>query len=565
MFALEGETRLRGNDPAALIASGHALAGNAQDMLNMLHATGGVPRLVSIGCPVTDGGPSCRELFALTYSALPEGLEQNDGRGIDVATYRRTSAGPVPLTLTFPAGTDRTTVLKGGETAACELTSGNANPAGACTKFRFYPHAGKPPPAPIAGQLPPLRIIPGARVMEMTLSDPYAIKSGEAWYYSYVCDACGPGPIPSLWRAYRASTGEIVFDDLRERIKPLGNVVAFAADWESGRAYVATCQGVCGPVEGGGSQLSSAETVYKSEDGGITWREHGELPGATRFLGVVGDQVLTARFDGRANSPRYAFYPSGMTLERPANVPVASYPIVLNGLSVVWTTAKGEFFDQAGGLLFGPLFAEQYAPQIVVADPEYQQTYLTWSERAARKRWTEAPSYTYVARIDRDGQMREAYALPGDTLWIQGEFRRAGDVPPALFGRFRFGSEGGGSGANTSFGAVLDLATAKVHPLAELTAGAGGAQFAYVQGLVQLRSPEHGAQTGSLRVTGTSDCLNVREKPTLDAKVVGCYADGVLLAQADEQQNFAGSNGITWSLVLTPDGRFGYASTEFLK
>ena len=44
-----------------------------------------------------------------------------------------------------------------------------------------------------------------------------------------------------------------------------------------------------------------------------------------------------------------------------------------------------------------------------------------------------------------------------------------------------------------------------------------------------------------------------------------CYADGVLLAQADEQQNFAGSNGITWSLLLTPDGRFGYASTEFLK
>ena len=259
------------------------------------------------------------------------------------------------------------------------------------------------------------------------------------------------------------------------------------------------------------------------------------------------------------------FYPSGTVLERPPNIPADAYAVIPNGLSVVWRTEKGEYFDQAGGPLFGPMFAEQYAPQIVVAVPEYQQTYLTWSERAARKRWTEAPSYTYVARIDRDGQMREAYALPGDTLWIQGEFRRAGDVPPALFGRFRFGSEGGGSGANTSFGAVLDLATAKVHPLAELTAGAGGAQFVYVQGLVQLRSPEQGAQTGSLRVTGTSDCLNVREKPTLDAKVVGCYPDGVLLAQADQQQNFAGSNGITWSLVLTPDGRFGYASTEFLK
>lgn len=65
--------------------------------------------------------------------------------------------------------------------------------------------------------------------------------------------------------------------------------------------------------------------------------------------------------------------------------------------------------------------------------------------------------------------------------------------------------------------------------------------------------------------TGTGDCLNIREKPTLDALAIACYADGVILAQADQQQNFAGSNGITWSLVGTPDGRLGYASAEFLK
>ena len=562
-FAVDGEKLLRDKDTTALVANGHALASTAESMLNMLYAVGGVPRLVTIGCPLTDGVASCRELFAVAYSALPPGLQERDGRGIDVAVYRRTSSRPVPVALTFPEGGDRAVVVKGGETSSCTL-AGEAAAPGACTKFRFYVHAGNPPPGPIVGKLPPLRTLPGARVMEMTLGDPYAIKPGEAWYYTYLCDACGPPPIPSLWRAYRAADGQLVFDDLRERLRPLGTVVSFVANWEQGLAYVATCQGVCGPTMEGGSHFGFGETVYKSEDGGISWREHGRLPDGTRLLGLVGGEVLTGRYAGREEQPSYSYYPSGRTLERSPRIPADAYPVIPPGLAVVWGTRRGEYFDESGRQLFGPLFAEQYPSQIVVADHQYQHTYLHWSERAVQKSWKEAPAYEYVAHIDRDGQMREAYGLPGDTLWIEGEFRRAGDAPAALYGRFRFGGEGGAT-PNTSFGAVLDLATAKVHPLSELTAGAGLSQFVHVRGLVQLRPPERSPQAGFLRVTGTGECLNIREKPTLDALAIACYADGVLLAQADEQQNFAGSNGITWSLVGTPDGRFGYASAEFLK
>ena len=68
-----------------------------------------------------------------------------------------------------------------------------------------------------------------------------------------------------------------------------------------------------------------------------------------------------------------------------------------------------------------------------------------------------------------------------------------------------------------------------------------------------------------LQVTGTGDCLNVREKPTLQTPVIACHADGVLLGQADLQQNFAGSDNITWSLVIMPGGGSGYASMEFLR
>ena len=188
----------------------------------------------TIGCPLTDGVASCRELFAVAYSALPPGLQERDGRGVDVIVYGRTNAGPVPHSLTFPEGTDRSVVTKGGETSKC-MFLGPAVGLGACEKFLFYPAAGNPPPPVVAGTLPPLRTILGARVLEMTLGDPYAVKPGEAWYYTYLCDACGPPPIPNLWRAYRAADGQLVFDDLRERLRPLGTVVSFA---EIGRAHV---------------------------------------------------------------------------------------------------------------------------------------------------------------------------------------------------------------------------------------------------------------------------------------------------------------------------------------
>jgi hypothetical protein len=567
-FALAGEQLLRANDAQALVAAGHAVPETVRLMLDMLYATGGVPRLVSVGCPARDGTPFCGDMFAVAYSALPDGLEQLDSRGIDVATYLRTTGEPAPLALTFPEGADRAIVFGGGDSDSCALSRGPVTPGSQCPKFRFYPFAGVPLPPktpPVPAVLPPLRDIPGASVRQMTLGEPYVIKPGEAWYYTYLCDACGPPPIPNLWRAYRAATGELVIDDLRERMKPLGTVVAFAADWDNGRAFVATCEGACGPTMEGGSHRGFGETVYESRDGGVSWRKVGQLPDATGFLGLIGDQVLTGRFILETNGPRFFFYPSGIELTRPRNIPADAFPTVVNSQTVLWRTESGDFFDVAGTLLFGPLFAERFPLSWnMVADPQYQHTYVTWAEWALRAPGEQTPGYVYIGHIDRDGQMKDAWALPGDTLWLEGEFRRSGDAPPALYGRFRFGTPGT-YGSNTSFGAVLDLATAHVHPLAELTRGAPESTFVHIQGLVQLGPPERGPQASFLRVTGTGDCLNVREAPSLDAPVFACYADGVLFGQADQLQNFAGADNITWSLVITPDGRNGFASTEFLQ
>jgi hypothetical protein len=64
------------------------------------------------------------------------------------------------------------------------------------------------------------------------------------------------------------------------------------------------------------------------------------------------------------------------------------------------------------------------------------------------------------------------------------------------------------------------------------------------------------------KVAGAGDCLNVRETASTAAPVLGCFVDGVLLRDLGET---AEADGVTWLKVATPDGRKGWASTEFLE
>src|SRR6185436_13753752 len=134
------------------------------------------------------------------------------------------------------------------------------------------------------------RQLPNGKSLEMTLGAPYQIKQGELWYFKYLCDACGPGPFPNLYRASRNSAGELVVDDLKARVDALGLgvVVAFTANWQSGDVWIATCAPGCGPTEGSGGFPGYEETVYRSRDGGITWTRDGALPPQTGFVGVAG-------------------------------------------------------------------------------------------------------------------------------------------------------------------------------------------------------------------------------------------------------------------------------------
>ena len=527
-------------------------------------STDELPRLTTIGCPLAGNEASCSKFFALALSSLPDGVEGRDGRGLVILFFERSPSGNDSAAIVADSEPQdrRSIVVAGGDRTFCELSVSLPD----CSDYRFVKYrtgVAEPSPAATTGTLPPIRESPGATSFEMALSRPYSVQSGEVWYFSYLCDACGPGPFPNLYRAYRDAGGALVIDDLKAKAADLGQPVNFTADWKSGTAYLATCRpGVnCYSLEEGNAESTSPVVVYKSTDGAVTWHEDGTVPPLTSLKAFGSQEALAVTYAEGFSSPRYWFYPSGRDFEPPAQVAGPLWPVVLSGLTIVWRNQAGEYFDQAGTKLFGPVF-DGFGIQLVAADPQYQHTYVSWSEPGGSQSWLQQPWFTYVGRIDRDGQMREIYGLPGDTLWIGGEFPRNGDEPPALFGRFRFGTSLDYV-RDVSFGGVLDLTNGEVHRFAEFDSARPPGNFTWMQGLITTPIDEvTGSRTPFYRVIGAGDCLNVRDRPSLSGAVLACLPDDVLVGGLAQVQT---ADGIKWQLIQTPGHQIGWASAEFLK
>jgi hypothetical protein len=150
--ARRAEDAIRAHDAGVLLAGSkwdsdidRGLA--AGSVFNMLAVTGGVPRLVSVGCPQPfNNVPSCLDVFVVAFSSLPPGLEDRDMRGMVVLAYQRRADGPpVVATIALPQGNDRRAVVDGGKGGSCLwLESASVS----CTGIVFYPYTTGPVPTP---------------------------------------------------------------------------------------------------------------------------------------------------------------------------------------------------------------------------------------------------------------------------------------------------------------------------------------------------------------------------------------------------------------------------------
>jgi hypothetical protein len=261
---------------------------------------------------------------------------------------------------------------------------------------------------------------------------------------------------------------------------------------------------------------------------------------------VTGDSVIVSRISSSGYS--FMLLPGGAAVTAPS---ARATPISLGGGVWAW-------FDNETGKLTASdgtrvLWQRPAGPvgggTIMGRDGAVT---ASWSGGAMAP-YDVAPWNTYFGAVGANGKLTGAFSIPAN-IQLRG-------VTPisagAIIGNVGIDESGNFDtlGLPSHFHvALIDFATAQVHPIPEISAGlagfnAGKNEHAFVSG----------AMVGSfVRVDAGGDCLNVRETASTGAKSLGCFKDGVLLPLVDE-----GSTG-GWYHVTTPAGVAGWASAEFL-
>lgn len=319
-------------------------------------------------------------------------------------------------------------------------------------------------------------------------------------------------------------------------------ITGMAVSNDASRMLVALCIAeACGSGGLYGWSEDARVAIFESTDGGVTWDSLGEHDGGLSPIAFVGDgSTLVSWYEepvtGTAQVwPTYALFPS---MERVEPLEAGSYPAFTVGDDIVWQSYSGS----AGGLVWtdGSPFGE-FGARVVssFAGRAYEPgdiIPLTWGHN--------------LSLVHSGGALEATIPLDRDlyTALMVDEETVITSVSPPLTD---FGIETGDAYIGT-VPALIELDSRRMFVVYEHLR----------HGVAPSRDLLMAVQRGPFaRVVNTDGCLNVREFASLDAPVLTCAADGVLLrydVPVDQTEP-------EWLAVTTPAGTRGYASTEFLE
>lgn len=369
--------------------------------------------------------------------------------------------------------------------------------------------------------------IDGVPVKALTVGAPVALPKDLVVFYKAATYATDGGDT-RLYRAYKDAAGTLHTDLLFTG--ELEKAFGYAIDTSRGAVGVAVCtQGYCGGV--GEPSADARAAAYLSTDGGVTFKKLGELPRGSFVNGIVGEEVLVTRY---GLGTTHTLFPSGKVVKPPVE---PSYPVQIAG-GIVWQSPEGAIYDSAGKLLSPSQTYGMNNASSPIVSATSGESWKTWMKQPASQ---QDPGQQYVG-VFQGSTLVDAYHWEGRDLRAVTRF-----ADTQVLGNYYPQQSGFGD-----FPAVIiDLQTGTISPISELSA-------AVTKGQPFVLSVATGP---FVRVANAGDCLNVRESASTDAKVLGCFKDGVLLKDRAKTEQ---SGGINWMAVATPDGREGWASSEFL-
>jgi hypothetical protein len=392
----------------------------------------------------------------------------------------------------------------------------------------------------------------GVKVTQLKRGDPVPLPKG---LLLYARDGVWEGAGGDLTRYYVDATGQFRSDDLivsHFGTEPRALRRAFGPSADD--LWADICHGSC---YGGDDPV----TTIRSQDGGITWQTVYEATSLGPYiLGSFGSEIVVREWT--ATGPlKLSRGISGEPLTPvavAANIPADADAIAASAVPGIRILAYSEdkltIWNVATGVVvakvplpnpFQHLSIQGFSP-----GSGGSRLMMTWFGPGGSPDWDwywgeldlGTGKFTRVAKGNIADGLQELFGLQwlNATMAIARVGFNQHDYAPGLLDYF-----GGGVPA------MVDFESGLVTPIAEFVdqigAKAGGPIPLFVQ------------RGGFAMVKTGDDCLNVRQTPAQDATVLGCYADRVILAMGGAEPSG------TWLPVLTPDGRQGWASAEFLE
>jgi hypothetical protein len=399
------------------------------------------------------------------------------------------------------------------------------------------------PPAdatPIAGVLP--TDIGGVNVVPLAIGDEIELPEDVAVIVETGCWYC-EGPTTGFVRAYRDSSGEIrsdvlltidalalpprVVTDPERAGEEMPYFTGFAFADDASDMVVSICtSGFCGGL---GSATPDAETaLFRSRNGGVTWRRLGTLSGGFVIATIIDEGVVLGRMSERETQagPELQLFPSGQLVEPPRGNG-GWWPTSIADDELVWPTSDGRLLRSDGTefiSLADDIWDISFSSN-VHADPGSGQLIAS----VIAERYQKPLLGYYLGTFSADGAVAgffsvKSYPYPG--AWLG---------PDLVLGNLEF-FPGllPDAGPDRYYGPIpvlFDLKQQVVHLI----------PHPFVDESFAIPNPRNRVQAVMqgpfARVDTSGSCLRVRMEPGLDAPMLDCSADGVLVRDLGEVQH----------------------------
>jgi hypothetical protein len=251
----------------------------------------------------------------------------------------------------------------------------------------------------------------------------------------------------------------------------------------------------------------------------------------------------------------FSLLPGDILVEPPDSGREFHRPFLVPGGDVLWLSDDDRaLVDSSGTVVFEPDLPEG----AVITNVLFGNTYVPGEEDQGPRlvEWHSAGGTVicFVGVYSPDGTLATAMGAPAIArVPTCGQLEVTG--PPDVDVRGAFGAIAalavGGAVANRFPSTIVFGADPVVAALDQgpFTAMEGRNRLIAMRGV-------------TLRVASDDGCVNVRAGPAIDAEVLACYADRVLLGGLGPSEM---ADGFTWLSVTAVDGQTGWVAEEFIE